>query len=320
MVKQKTAVLLVNLGSPSAPTTSAVRRFLKEFLWDPRVVNLPRVLWWLILHGLVLTIRPRKSAQAYRKIWTDEGSPLVVYTQKLASQIAKEFPDLSVFAAMRYGEPAISKQLDKIKTSSIDQLIILPLYPQYSSTTTASIHDEVIKNLKGWFHLPSIYFISDYHQQQGYIDAIAKSITEHWQNHGRNQFLLMSFHGLPERLTTLGDPYFHQCQKTAEKIAETLGLTTNQWQLVFQSRFGKAEWLKPYCVDTLQNLPAQGIHSIDIICPGFAVDCLETLEEIAIENKKIFLAAGGKQYSYIPALNDSDLQIKAISPLIEQQH
>jgi len=318
---KKTGVLLANLGSPTAPTPKAVRRFLKAFLSDPRVVNLPRPLWWVILHFFVLPFRPRKSALAYRKIWDEKGSPLIFLTLQLVERVADKLNAKGVTTqhVMRYGEPSIAKQLKAFKKAGIDNLIILPLYPQYSSTTTASIYDDVIKELNQWRHLPNIQFISDYHQHSHYIDAVAESIEQHWLEHGKNELLLMSFHGLPEQLTQWGDPYFHQCHKTATLIAEKLGIDQNQWMIVFQSRFGKAQWLKPYCVDTLKSLPGQGIKTIDIVCPGFAVDCLETLEEIALENKAIFMASGGVNYRYIAALNDSEIHIDAIVNLIKQK-
>ncbi|MGZ5051121.1 MAG: ferrochelatase [Methylobacter sp.] len=321
MTAKKTGVLLANLGSPAAPTTPAVRRFLKQFLWDPRVVNLPRPLWWMILHFFVLPFRPRKSAQAYRKIWREEGSPLIYFTAELTGRIADRLQHQGVLAehVMRYGEPSIAKQLKAFKTAGVDNLIILPLYPQFSSTTTASIYDDLVKELSQWKHLPTIHFISDYHQHSHYIEAVADSIEQSWQQHGRNELLLMSFHGLPEKLTQWGDPYFHQCHKTAALIAQKLGLTKDQWMIVFQSRFGKAQWLKPYCVDTLKELPERGIKTVDIVCPGFAVDCLETLEEIAMENKAVFIEAGGKEYRYIPALNDSESHVDAIVNLLEQK-
>ena len=317
----KTGVLLVNLGSPAAPTTSAVRRFLKEFLGDPRVVNLPRPLWWVILRFFILPFRPRRSTAAYRKIWDEKGSPLVFLTRQLADLVAQRLNAKGVITdyAMRYGKPSIAEQLNALKKQGIDNLIILPLYPQYSSTTTASVYDDLIKELNRWRHLPSFQFISDYHQDEHYIAAVAESIEEIWRKQGRNDLLLMSFHGLPEQLTKWGDPYFHQCHKTAALIAEKLDLDKEKWRVVFQSRFGRAQWLQPYCAETLQNLARQEVKKIDVVCPGFAVDCLETLEEIAMENKALFIKAGGETYRYIPALNDSKLHADAIVKLIEQK-
>ncbi|WP_305907483.1 ferrochelatase [Methylomarinum sp. Ch1-1] len=318
---KKVGVLLVNLGSPDAPTTSRVRRFLREFLGDPRVVNLPRALWWVILNFFVLPFRPRKSARAYREIWTDKGSPLVYYTRQLSDKlaIALDSDEIHVDYAMRYGKPVLADKLNAFKAQMLDEIIILPLYPQYSSTTTASVYDAVDDVVRPWRHIPSLQFIAEYHDHQAYIAAVAESIKAFWHKHGRNDLLLMSFHGLPAKLTDLGDPYYHHCQKTAALIAERLGLHDTQWKLVFQSRFGKAEWLKPYCLEVLQDLPQQGSKEVDIVCPGFAVDCLETLEEIALANKEEFLAAGGKSYRYIPALNDSDEHVKVMVDLLSRR-
>lgn len=321
MSTQKTGVLLVNLGSPAAPTTSAVRKFLKDFLNDPRVVNIPRPVWWLILHGLVLPFRPSKSAKAYRKIWdAEKGSPLTFLTRQLAEKTADKLRDQGIEAvyAMRYGEPSIATQLLRFKSLGIGHIVVLPLYPQYSSTTTASIYDDLIKEFNHWRYIPSFQFISDYHQNPDYIAAVADTIKQAWRGQGKHELLLMSFHGLPEQLTAWGDPYFHQCHKTAALLAGQLGLSDNEWVVVFQSRFGKAQWLKPYCANTLQALPGQGIKTVDMVCPGFAVDCLETLEEIAIENKAIFMESGGADYRYIPALNDTDAHVDALVKVLEQ--
>jgi ferrochelatase len=268
----------------------------------------------------VLPFRPKKSAHAYRAVWhAEKGSPLTYFTRQLSEKVAEKLiaQNITVDYAMRYGEPSIATQLRKFKEQGIDDIVVLPLYPQYSSTTTASIYDDLVKELNLWRHLPRFRFISDYHQNEAYIAAIADSITQAWQEQPKNDLLMMSFHGLPEQLTKWGDPYFYHCQQTAKLIAEKLGLKDNEWMLVFQSRFGKAQWLKPYCVDTLQALPAQGIKSVDVVCPGFAVDCLETLEEIAIANKELFIEAGGEHYCYIPALNDSDVHVNSIISLLE---
>lgn len=318
----KIGVLLVNLGSPAAPKTGDVRRFLREFLGDPRVVNLPRPLWWLILNLFILPLRPRKSAHAYRSIWTDKGSPLLVFTQQLTDKLNARYGNRQwlIDCAMRYGKPALPEKLQDFKKQGVDEIVVLPLYPQYSSTTTASVFDVVAETFVGWRHMPSLRFISDFHRHPGYIEALTQSIRRHWQTHGQAELLLMSFHGLPAKLTEWGDPYFHQCQSTGRLLAEQLGLDDKRWQLVFQSRFGKAQWLKPYCVDVLRALPKQGIKNVDVICPGFSVDCLETLEEIAIANREIFLAAGGEAYRYIPCLNDSDAHVEVMKALIETAH
>jgi ferrochelatase len=319
---QKTGVLLVNLGSPSAPKTTAVRRYLREFLWDPRVVNLPRAVWWGILHVFVLTFRPRKSAKAYRKIWTGQSSPLIASTRQLSERLAHQLSpeNIRVDMAMRYGLPSIAEKLRAFKSGGIEQLVILPLYPQYSSTTSASVFDAVADELKTWRVIPGVTFINGYHNHPGYIEACAESIRDFRQEHGKGQKLLFSFHGLPVKLTELGEPYFHQCLDTAKLIAARLELAENEWQCVFQSRFGRAEWLQPYCVEVLRRLPGQGVTDIDIVCPGFAVDCLETLEEIAIANKDIFMRAGGRQYRYIPALNASRRHVEALLGILESSN
>ncbi len=316
---KKTGVLLVNLGSPAAPTTSAVRRYLKEFLWDPRVVNLPRFIWWIILHFLVLPFRPRKSLKAYKKIWQQQGSPLTFLSQQLVDKVAKQFDSssYSIDCVMRYGKPSIAAKLKQYKKNKIEEIIVIPLYPQYSSTTTASVYDAVAVQLMQWRHIPSLRFVSDYHQNPLYIAAIAKSIEQTWAKKAKNELLLISFHGLPEQLTKWGDPYFEQCHRTAELIAEKLSLSTEQWKIVFQSRFGKAKWLQPYCIEVLQALPKQEIKTVDVICPGFAVDCLETLEEIELTNKEFFMKAGGELYHYIPALNDSEHHVETMVELIK---
>ena len=315
---KKTAVLLVNLGSPASTKISDVRRYLKEFLGDPRVVNLPRPLWWLILNCFVLPFRPKKSAEAYKKIWRQGGSPLILETKALAEKTALAVDKyIVVDYAMRYGEPSIEKKLLAFKAQHVDEMIIIPLYPQFSSTTTASVYDAVIHVFKGWWDMPSLRFISEYHQHPFYINALANSIKEHWSRQGRAELLLMSFHGLPAKLTDWGDPYFHQCQQTAKLLAKKLELKDELWQIVFQSRFGKAEWLKPYCVEVLKALPQQGIKNVDVVCPGFAADCLETLEEIAMTNKDIFMTAGGESYRYIPALNDTKVHVELMQHLIQ---
>lgn len=319
MAEKQVGVLLANLGSPAAPTVPAVRQFLKEFLGDKRVVNLPRPLWLFILHGFILPFRPKKSLQAYLRIWdSKKGSPLTFLTNQLIAKLATKLAtkNIVVNCAMSYGEPSIPNQLRKFQELGVTEIVILPLYPQYSSTTTASVYDSVVKEFNNHWHFPSFRFISDYHQNTVYIEKLAQSIQSAWQEKPKNEMLVMSFHGLPEKLTKKGDPYFYQCQKTAQLLAEKLGLKGYEWKLVFQSRFGKAEWLKPYCVEVLAALPKEGVKSVDVVCPGFAVDCLETLEEIAIENKHIFEAAGGENYRYIPALNDSDENVEVMLDIL----
>jgi ferrochelatase len=318
LLKKKTGVLLVNLGSPDAPSKVAVKRFLKAFLSDPRVVNLPRTLWWVILHFLVLPFRSSKSAKAYQSVWTGEGAPLIFFTRLLTEKTAGRFKSKSfqIEMAMRYCEPGIDKKLELYKQQGMERLVIIPLYPQYSSTTTASVYDEVFRVLSRERYIPEIHFVNDYHQHPLYIKAIADKIKLAWQQREKGRLLILSFHGLPAKLSEWGDPYADQCHTTAKLIVEQLQIKDKDWRIVFQSRFGKAEWLKPYCVDTLRDLPGQGIKNVDIVCPGFSVDCLETLEEIVIQNKAIFLEAGGESYHYIPALNADDGHADMLENLI----
>jgi len=315
-------VLLTNLGTPTAPTTKAVRRYLAEFLADPRVVEIPRWLWWPILHGIILRVRPKRSAALYQKIWTAAGSPLLVYSQKLTQTIQQQLhaaghTHIHLALAMRYGQPSIQHALNELKQAKIAKLIVLPLYPQYSGTTTGSTFDVVSKVLQGWRYIPETHLLSSYGDQSFFLNGLAEHIKNHWTPDPDNH-LLFSFHGLPQRFVDQGDPYQLQCQITAEKIAQQLQLRPEQWTLAFQSRFGKAQWLQPYCDVTLRQLPQQGKKNVTAVCPGFAVDCLETLEEIAIQNREVFLQAGGETFNYIPALNDSAIHAEIISQLILQ--
>ena len=317
----KTCLLLVNLGTPEAPTPAAVKRYLREFLSDTRVVQIPRPIWWLILNGIILQTRPKKSAKAYASIWTERGSPLMSLTVDLADAVREELVgrgqgEVIVDIAMRYGQPSVPSQLEKYKAAGVERFIILPLYPQYAAATTASIYDKVVETFTGWKHIPSFNFISDYHQDEGYVSAVASSIERYWQANGRSEKLLFSLHGLPEVSRKQGDPYYDQCVASTAAIAAKLGLKDSEWILVFQSRFGAQQWLKPYCVEVLAELPKQGVKSVDVVCPGFAVDCLETLEEIAIANKEKFIEAGGEQYRYIPALNADAGHARALVDLI----
>ena len=319
----KTAVLLVNLGTPEQPTPAAIRKYLGEFLMDPRVVQIPKPIWWLILHGAVLRTRPAKSAKAYQSIWLERGSPLMVYTQDLAQALRDELQqrgvaEVVVDIAMRYGKLSIPEQLTQLRELGVQRFIILPLYPQYAAATTASIFDKIVETFTGWRHIPGLNFISDYHLDPGYINAVAVSIERYWQANGQSDLLLFSLHGLPAVSRKQGDPYYDQCVASTHAIAARLGLQEKQWKLVFQSRFGAQEWLKPYCVEVLKELPGQGVKSVDVVCPGFAVDCLETLEEIAIANKELFIEAGGETYRYIPALNASIDHVKVLADLISK--
>jgi ferrochelatase len=311
-------VLLVNLGTPDAPTATAVRRYLGEFLWDPRVVELPRPLWWLILHGVILRFRPARVAGLYRKVWTDEGAPLLCHSKRLTAAVEGALGgDVRVALAMRYGQPSIERVLGELRAQGMRRLLVLPLYPQYSATTTAAVFDAVSAVLARWRWVPELRFIQHYHDHPAYIDALARSIAEHRQAHGSADRLLMSFHGIPLRYFNAGDPYFCECQKTARLLADRLGLEPDQWKLTFQSRFGREQWLKPYTDHTLREWPGQGVRSVDLVCPGFASDCLETLEEIDEENREIFVAAGGESFNYIPALNDRPDHAAALAQLLK---
>ncbi|NOY62314.1 MAG: ferrochelatase [Gammaproteobacteria bacterium] len=315
------AVLLINLGTPAAPTPQALHDYLREFLWDPRVVDFPRIPWWLILNGFILRFRPSRSAKLYEKVWTDQGSPLMVISraqqQALQRYLEGQLEQAPVVElAMRYGQPSVASVLEKLKASGAQRIIVLPLYPQYSSATTASSFDAIAETFKCWRHVPTLRMISDYHLDSAYIGALAASVRECWQQYGQAQRLLISFHGCPKRFCDDGDPYYVQCTKTAAAIAQQLQLNDDGWSLVFQSRFGKEEWLKPYLDETLPQLVQQGVKSVQVICPGFSADCLETLEEIALGGRKQFLQAGGEQYHYIPALNERADHIAALGNLL----
>lgn len=314
-------ILLVNLGTPDEPTTPAVRRYLAEFLSDPRIVAIPRFLWMIILHGIVLRVRPKRSAEAYRSIWTDEGSPLLAISKKqLAALETALQPRLSGqvhFAlGMRYGNPSIPQALEQLRRLNVERLLVLPLYPQYSATTTASIFDAVTDELQRWRWIPELRFIHRYHDDPVYLDALSASIREFRQREGEAQKLLFSFHGIPRDYHESGDPYPDECQATARGVVQRLGLGTDQWQVAFQSRFGAQEWMKPYTDETLKQWGAAGVESVQVVCPAFAADCLETLEEIGGENRDYFLQAGGRDYSYIPCLNDRPDHIAMLADLM----
>lgn len=320
----KTGILLVNLGTPDSPTSGALRRYLAEFLSDPRVVEVPRWLWWPVLHGFILRVRPRRSARAYQAIWTREGSPLLVNSSKQLQEIAAVLQDnhgdsLVCALGMRYGNPSLAQALQDLHVAGIGRLLVLPLYPQYSATTTGSTFDAVGSILQRWRRIPAVQFIDAYHNFEPYIEAMAAQIRRHFAEQGRPQKLILSFHGIPAEYADKGDPYPVQCRDTAQQLAQSLQLGESEWQLVFQSRFGPREWLQPYADITLQSLPQQGVKHVAVFCPGFAADCLETLEEMAIVNRKLFLSAGGEQFDYIPALNAEPEHIGALTALIEQR-
>ena len=301
-------ILAVNFGTPDSPTPRDVRRFLARMLSDPRVVELPRPLWLTILYGIILPLRPGRIAPKYRRIWTAQGSPLReqsdrlrgVLTSILAQRLLAPF---AVEFAMLYGTPGVAESLQRLRAGGARRIIVLPLFPQYCGATTGAVYDQVNAELAGWRWLPELRFISEYHDQPQYIEALRESVAQHWRAHGRTSHLLMSFHGIPERYFHQGDPYFCKCQKTARLLAEALALKEGEWTVTFQSRFGRAEWLRPYTIETLAGMPGRGIRDVTVVCPGFAVDCLETLEEIDVENRAEFMRAGGERFEYVPALN-----------------
>ncbi len=329
--KARIGILLVNLGTPDKPDSASIRRFLREFLSDPRVVEIPRFVWMMILHLFILPFRPSKLVKNYKSIWTEQGSPLlcIAYKQQYKLEAlfnSNKFKDKKsenrsdyVFAtAMSYGNPSIASALEQFKHQNIEKLLILPLYPQYSGSTTAAIFDQVTCLLQGWRNIPELRMIKDYYNHPLYIKALASSVREANKQQDNSPYhLLMSFHGIPIDYCKKGDPYNDQCQQSAKLLAQALNLKDTQWSISFQSLFGKAEWLKPYTNETLSKMPQQGIDDLNIICPGFSNDCLETLDEIEVENKQIFVDGGGKTYHYIPALNDSSEHITLLSELIK---
>jgi ferrochelatase len=313
-------VLLANLGTPDSPEPGPVRRFLAQFLSDPRVIEAPRWLWLPILHGVILRIRPSKSAHAYRQIWASDGSPLLTHSVALAKRIAASLQpkwNAVVALGMSYGSPSIAQALEELRRQGARRIIVLPLYPQYSGTTTASVFDRVTQQLQRWRWVPELRFIGDYHDDPGYIDAVAASIEQHWRTHQRGH-LLFSFHGIPKRYVEAGDPYYSQNLTSARLIAERLSLDDTQWSVSFQSQVGREEWLRPYTDEQLLEYARSGPKRVTLVCPGFSTDCLETLEEIALRNRKLFLDAGGEAYDYVPALNASDAHVSALSHLLER--
>ena len=317
----QTAVLLVNLGTPEAPTAPAVRTYLKQFLSDPRVVEIPAVIWQPILRGIILNTRPAKSARKYAKVWTKDGSPLKTHTEKQAKLLKGHLGeagqrDILVDYAMRYGQPSIAAALDRLKVAGAGRILIVPLYPQYAAATTASVFDAVAAWGQGCRNLPELRFVRNFHDRPDYIAALAASVREHWQRNGHGEKLVISFHGLPRRSLDLGDPYFCECQKTGRLLAETLSLQADQYVIAFQSRFGRATWLQPYTQPTLEKMAREGVGRVDVICPAFVSDCLETLEEVAIECRAAFLAKGGKEFHYIPCLNERSDWIDTLTDLV----
>lgn len=320
--RPRLAVLLLNLGTPAAPTVPAVRRYLAQFLSDPRVIEQPRWLWRLVLHGVILRLRPRRSARAYASIWSEEGSPLLVLSRRLVQALQQALRGrgeaTTVELAMTYGEPAVAATLRRLVDAGVGRVLVLPLYPQYSATSTGAALDALADAVKQLRWPPELRTVNDYHDQPAHIEALAQGVEAHWRTRGRAERLLLSFHGIPRRYVASGDPYALQCATTAQLLAERLGLGAEQLIVSYQSRVGREEWLRPYTDETLAGLARDGVRSVQVLCPGFAVDCLETLEEIALENRDHFLHAGGERYEYIPALNDSEDQVAALLALVER--
>ncbi len=319
----KYAVVLVNLGTPDEPTVPAVRRYLKQFLSDQRVVDYPAILWQCILRGIILPFRGRRVAKLYQSIWWQEGSPLRVITEQQTEGLGKalelsDYP-VQVRYAMTYGNPSIASVFNDLRSQGVERIIVIPLYPQYSATTTAAISDQIGQYLANTRDIPEIRFVKNYHHTAIYRKALAGSVRRFWQVNGKAEHLLLSFHGIPERFVRLGDPYERHCRETAANLAEDLGLAPEQVLVSFQSRVGKEKWLQPYTDELLTQLPSQGIKHLQVLCPAFAADCLETLEEIAVENKEVFMHAGGENYQYIHALNAVPCHIRVFKHLVSQQ-
>jgi protoporphyrin/coproporphyrin ferrochelatase len=325
----KVGVLLVNLGTPDAPTAPAVRRYLAEFLADPRVVEIPRAIWRPILHGWILRSRPARSARKYAMVWGKDGSPLLLHSVKQRTLLlgligqrlkAAGLPSdlVPVELAMRYGNPDVALAMNKLKAAGCDRILVVPLYPQYAASTTASALDAVYAHAQGMRRMPALRVIDCFHDDPAYIKALARNVNDYWTKYGRPDFLVLSFHGLPRRSLDLGDPYHCHCHKTARLLVAELGLDAKQYAVTFQSRFGRAEWLKPYTAETLVALARKGQGRVDVVCPGFVSDCLETLEEIGIEGKQAFLRAGGKEFHAIPCLNEHPMWIAALADIVQR--
>lgn len=314
----KTGVLLVNLGTPDAPTPSAIRRYLREFLSDPRVVEVPRAVWLPVLYGFILPFRPRKLVHAYKSVWSEQGSPLMAVSRQQATQLQTLLgADVPVALAMTYGSPSVSSAMAELKQKGVQRIVVLPLYPQYSGTTTAAVADAIFRVMARERHLPELHTINDYHAHPSYIAALAASVRAYRQANGASEHLLMSFHSIPQRYVNQGDPYDAQCKATANLLAEALQLKPEEWSISFQSRLGREPWLQPYTDVILPQYAARGIKTLDVICPGFAADCLETLEEVAIRYRADFLAGGGKDFRYIPALNADAAHIRMMQTLVQ---
>ncbi len=320
----RTGVVLVNLGTPDRPDAPSLRRYLKQFLSDDRVVEIPKAIWWFILNLVILNVRPKRSAEKYALVWTGEGSPLRVHTERQAKllrgwMVSQGRPDIEVRCAMRYGSPSIGDTLQQMKADGFTRIVLIPMYPQSASSSTGSVIDELARTLLRWRNLPELRYLRAFAGDSGYIAALAASVREHWAKNGRGDRLVMSFHGVPQFHLEQGDPYHCECHKTGRLLAEALGLTPQQYLVTFQSRFGRARWLEPYTQPTLERLATEGLHSVDVICPGFVADCLETLEEIAVENRDAFLGKGGRTFNYIPCLNERADWIDALGRMVRRE-
>lgn len=318
----KIGVLVTNLGTPQAPTKQALKPYLKQFLSDPRVVEVPKLIWWFILNGVILNLRPKRSAAAYATVWSDEGSPLMVHTRNQATGLAKRFSetwgnDVIVEFAMRYGQPSVDGAIEALLNAGARKIVVLPLYPQYCASTTGSTFDAIAHDFVKRRWLPELRFINQYVDHAPYIQCIADSIKSHWESHGRADKLLFSYHGIPKRYLLNGDPYHCQCHKTTRLVAQALGLGKDEYMTTFQSRFGREEWLKPYTDETLKSFPSEGVKSVQVICPGFSSDCLETIEEIGEENREYFMENGGQKYEYIASLNSDDAHLDMLFELLQ---
>lgn len=320
--KDKIGILISNLGTPEAPTKQALKPYLKQFLSDPRVVEVPKLIWWCILNLIILQFRPKRSAAAYATVWTDEGSPLLTHTKNQAKALQAKFDAHSpgkyiVGYAMRYGQPSVENAMNQLLEQGARKVVVLPLYPQYCASTSGSTFDALANDFTKRRWLPDLRFISHYHDDARYIDCLAESIKAHWAEHGRTDKLIFSYHGIPKRYLMNGDPYHCECYKTTRLVAEALGLGKDEYMTTFQSRFGREEWLTPYTDETLKALPSKGVHSLQVVCPGFSSDCLETIEEIGEENREYFMENGGKEYQYIPCLNSDDAHIEMLFNLLQ---
>jgi len=316
-------ILLCNLGTPDAPRPAELRRYLKEFLSDPRVVEIPRLLWWMILNLIILRIRPRRSAKLYQSVWTEAGSPLMLYSQEqvkaVKQRLDEKYGDIPVVLGMRYGNPSMASAIKQLTDQNVRDIIVLPLYPQYAGATTGSTFDAIAKTFTQLRWVPELQFINGYHKSEGYVQALCTTIKRHIDAHGQPDKLVFSYHGTPERYLKNGDPYHCFCHQTTRLVREKMGFDENQVMTTFQSRFGREPWLQPYTDKTLEQLPEDGVKHVAVICPGFSSDCLETIEEINMEGRESFIDSGGEQFHYIPCLNDDPVHIDALVSILEKR-